>query len=121
MARGQLKSPQELGMSGDAIIESEKLAYHYLNLRNLVSDLLFGLSASVLDAKHDIKSQRALAYRDLTGAQGERNTMADADSKVIKANQKFNDLNDLMEYLRNKYDDFEKDHFYYKQIAQGRV
>lgn len=120
-AKTQLKSPQQLGMSGNAIIESEKLAFHFLNLENLVSDLLFALGASVLDAKHDIKNQMGLAYRDLSGSATERSKLIESDERVIKAHNKYNDLHDLEDYLKNKYSDFEKNHYYYKQLSQGNV
>lgn len=118
-ARKQMKSIQELGMTGNAIAESEKLAYSYLNLRNLVSDLLFGVAASVLDAKHDIKTQNAIVFREMTGAQGTKTTLLEADPRVISAHKKYNDLLDLELYLKNKYSDFESCHYYYKQLAQG--
>lgn len=118
-ARKQMKSLAELGVTGNALIESEKLAYQYLNLKNLVSDLLFGIAASVLDAKHDIKNQKALSYRDLKGAQGERNILLESDKRVVSANEKYNDLLDLELYLKNKYADFESCHYYYKQLSQG--
>ncbi|MCH9665564.1 MAG: hypothetical protein K0U41_06905 [Gammaproteobacteria bacterium] len=118
-ARKEMKSSSELGMTGDLFLEAEKLAFKYLNLDNLVSDLLFGVSASLLDAKHDIKNQMALAYRDQSGAQGEKKIMAEADARVTTAVQKFNDLNDLNEYLNNKKKDFEKCYYHYKHIYQG--
>lgn len=120
-ARTSLKSPQELGMTGSLLVEAESLAYQFLNLKNLVSDLLFGVGASVLDSKHNIKNQSALAYRELTGPQGERKMMVEAESIVVNANKKYNDLNDLKEYLENKYNDCENNHYYYKQISQGKT
>lgn len=120
-ARKQMKSLSELGMTGDAIIESEKLAYLYLNLKSLVSDLLFGVAASVLDAKHNIKTQSAIVFRDLPGKQGEKDRMLEADDRVIKANKSYHDLLDLELYMKNKYADFESCHYYYKQLSQGRT
>lgn len=120
-ARKEMKSLQELGMGGNALAESEKLGYHYLNLKNLVSDLLFGVAGSVLDAKHDIKNQTALVYRDLTGSAAERKIILESDIRVTTANQKYNDLLDTELYLKNKYEDFDSCHYYYKQLAQGKT
>lgn len=119
-ARKEMKSPQDLGLSGSALLEAERLAYQFLNLKSLVSDLLFSVGASVLDAKQDIKNQYAIAYRDADGGVSDRKIFAESDSRVIKAHERFNDLQDLQDYLKNKYGDFESTHYYYKQIAQGK-
>lgn len=119
-AKTSLKSPQELGMTGNALCEAERLAYEFLNLKNLVSDLLFGLGASVLDSKHDIKVKTAIAYRNTEGPQGDKKVFVEADTLVIKSVQTYNDLVDLKEYLDHKYSDFESVHFYYKHLSQGK-
>lgn len=120
-AKTSLKSPQELGMTGNVLGEAENLAYQFLNLKNLVSDLLFGISASVLDSKHNTKVQTALAYRDLPGKIGDKKVQVEAQENVIESHQQFNDLLDLKEYLINKYNDFEANHYYYKQLSQGKT
>jgi len=121
-ARTKLISPAELGMTGSATIEAEKLSYLFLNLLSTTSDLMFGLSASVLDAKHDIKTQTAIAYREMgKKPQGEKKIEVEADIRVVTANQKYNDLLDLKEYLSNKYSNFETTHYYYKNLAQGKT
>lgn len=119
IARKELKSPQELGMMGDMIMQAEKLTYHYINLRSLVSDLLFGVTASVLDAKHGIKTQEAIVFREIEGKQGDKKILLEADQRVIQANQKYNDLLDLKDYLELKWKDFDTSHYYYKNLAQG--
>ena len=118
-ARKEMKSIQDLGMSGNALAEAEKLGYHYLNLKNLVSDLLFCVGASVLDAKHDIKTQGAVAWRELSGSAAEKKVLVEGEEIVVNANKRYNDLKDLETYLENKREDFETCHYYYKQLAQG--
>ncbi len=121
-ARKDMRSPAELAMTGSATIEAEKFSYQFLNLKQTTSDLMFGLGASVLDAKHDIKTQTAVAYRELAGKpQGEKKIEVEAQEKVVAANKTYNDLNDLKEYLMNKYSDFESTHYYYKNLAQGKT
>jgi len=119
-ARKELKSPQELGITGNALAESEKLAYHYLNLKNLVSDLLFGIGASVLDAKHLVKVQTAVAYRAAVGPVSEKKIMIEASPIVEAAVEKFNDLGDLKDYLENKREDFETCYYYYRKVSGGK-
>lgn len=119
-AKTSLKSPQELGMTGNALCEAERLSYEFLNLKSIVSDLMFGLGASVLDAKHSIKVKTAIAYRNTEGPQGDKKISVEADQLVVKAVETYNDLLDLKEYLDHKYSDFESIHFHYKHIAQGK-
>jgi hypothetical protein len=116
----QLKSPQELGMTGEIFLEAERLAFYYLKLKSVVSDLLFAVGASVLDAKHRIKTETAIVFRELSGAQGDKKTTLEADARIIKANQSYNDLLDLQEYLCNKRDDFANCHYYYKNMTQEK-
>ncbi len=119
-AKALLKSPQEMGMTGNALAEAERLAYEFLNLKCIVSDLLFGVGASVLDAKHKVKVNTAIAYRNTEGPQGDKKILIEQDALVVQANEAFNDLEDLKEYLLKKMEDFSASHYYYKNIAQGK-
>lgn len=118
-ATKELKSLSELSMTGNALLEAERLAFRYLNLKSKVSDLMLGLNGSVLDAKANIKVQYGIAYRELSGSVKEREYIANTDKRVIEANSTFNDLHDLLEYLKGKYGDFESSHYYYKNLSKG--
>lgn len=118
-AKTKLKSVADLSMSGRALDAAEELAFEFLNLKNIVTDLLFGLSASVLDAKTKIKETEGICFRDLDGkSAADRCKLLQCDPRFVNANQIFNDLNDLNEYLANKAKDFETSYYYYRGLSQ---
>jgi hypothetical protein len=118
-ATKELKSPVELGMTGQALLEAEKLAFRYLNLKSMVNDLMLGLSGSVLDAKANIKNQYGIAYREMSGSIKEREHCANSDTRGVEADQVYNDLDELQSDLEGKLSDYESAHYYYKKMTQG--
>ena len=116
-ARSKLKSMTELAMSGQALAEADALAYEYLNLDALVTDLLFGLSASVLDAKANVKKLEGIFFRVSSKSAADKAKLVQEDPDYLAATQFFNELTDLEDYLRNKKKDFEKAYYHYRGIA----
>ena len=119
-ARGNMQSPQELGMSGQALLESERLSYVFLNFADLCSELQFGLSASVLDAKQDYRDASANFMRE----SGEKSVKAKevmlfSDETYKKEVKRYNGLFDLSEYLDKRHSNFMACHYYYKNLANG--
>ena len=119
-ARSKLKSYQELAVGGFALSEAEKLTFEYLNLSALVSDLMFGLSSSVLGAKGDLKRVEGMYFRDSKGAAAEKVKTVQADQSFLDANKIFNDLNDIQKYLQNKKTDFEAAYYHYRAISERK-
>lgn len=117
-AKTKLKSISELSMTGQALSESESLAFDFLNLKNIVTDLMFGLSASVLDSKARIKEVEGTIFRELDGqSAAAREKIIQCDSRYVQAHQTYNDLIDLSQYLENKAKDFESSYYYYRGLA----
>lgn len=116
-ARSKLKSLSELAMTGRALDEAEALAYEYLNLDSLVTDLMFGLSASVLDAKANVKKLEGIFFRVSSKSAADKAKLVQEDPDYLAATQFFNELTDLQEFLLNKKKDFEKAYYHYRGIA----
>ena len=121
-ATSKLKSMTELGVSGFAIAEAEKLTYEYLNLSSVCSDLLFGLGASVLDAKSRYKQIEGMFFRDLSvkTPAADKVKLVQCLPTYIQADQDYNDLLDLKEYIENKKKDFDGAYYYYRDIANKK-
>jgi hypothetical protein len=117
-AKTKMKSITDLSITGQALDTAEELAFEFLNLKNIVTDLMFGLSASVLDAKTKVKEMEGICFRDLTGSAADRARLLQTDPRWIQANQTYNDLLDLSEYLTNKSKDFETNYYYYRGLSQ---
>lgn len=117
-AKTKLRSIGELSIGGQALSDSESLAFDFLNLKNVVTDLMFGLSASVLDAKARIKEVEGTIFRELDGqSAAAREKQIQADQRYVQAHQAYNDLFDLQSYLENKAKDFETTYYYYRGLS----
>ena len=117
-AKSKLKSISDLSSTGRALEEAESLAFEFLNLKNIVTDLMFGLSASVLDAKTKIKEVEGTLFRDSNApSAAAKEKMILADPAYVSAQHMFNDLTDLYEYLSNKAKDFETSYYYYRGLS----
>ena len=116
-ASSQLQGYSELGQSGMPLAEAERLSYRYLYLMNITTDLLLGVSSSVGNAKANRNKTEALQFRAADGKVKDREHAAASSDEYIEAARNYNDLNDLYEYLKQKHDDFEKNHWYYKHIG----
>lgn len=116
-ARFKLKSMSELAMTGSALTEAETLAFEFLNLGSIVTDLMFGLSASVLDAKANLKKMEGIFFRVSSKSAADKAKLVCEDPDYLAANQIFNDLTDLQEFLLNKKKDFETAYYHYRGIA----
>lgn len=120
-SKSKLMSISDLSITGHSIGRAEDLAYEFLNLSNVITDLLFGLSASVLDAKTKLKEVEGIIFRDLGKmSAADKTKLIQADERYVKANQTFNDLTDLQEYLNNKKKDAETSYYYYRAIASNK-
>jgi len=118
MARTYMKSPQELSLSGQATLEAHRLSYVYLNFANLITELRFGVVASVMDAKQDYRNASAQFMRssDQKSVTTKRELVF-ADTVYQREHKKYNDLFDLNEYLEKRYSDFMATHYYYKKLS----
>jgi hypothetical protein len=119
-AKTKLKSVSDLAMTGQALTESESLAFEFLNLSQICTDLMFGLSSSVLDAKAEYKRVEGIFFRENTKSAADKAKLVQADDQYVKANQTFNDLTDLLEYLQGKKKDFETAHYYYRAMNSNK-
>lgn len=122
-AAGMLKSPDQIGLDPTgslAIAETEKLAHFFLTVANHCTDLLFGVSASVLDAQANVNAVEGTLYGQKTGGATDRNRLVACDPQYMVATQNFNDLKDLQKYLEMKREDFISNHHYYKHLIGDR-
>lgn len=117
VARTKLKSNSDMGIGGQALTEAEGLSFEFLNLSSLVTDLMFGLSASVLDAKAKLKEIEGIFFRENTKSAADKAKLIAAEPNYIAATQNFNDLTDLQEFLLNKKKDFEAAYYHYRGIS----
>jgi hypothetical protein len=119
-AAAMLKSPDKLGADpslGMAMAEAEKLSHFFLACANRATDLLFGVSASVLDAQAYVNSVEGTIYGQKTGGATDRNRAVASDTIYLQSVQNYNDLVDLKKYLEFKRDDFYANHHYYKHLV----
>lgn len=119
-AAAMLKAPDQLGNDpslGLAIAEAEKLSHFFLQCANTVTDLMFGVSASVLDAQANVNSVEGLLYGQKTGGATDRNRAVVSDPIYLDAVKHQNDLTDLKKYLEHKREDFMANHYYYKGLV----
>lgn len=119
-AKVKLKSVSELAMGGQALTDSESLAFEFLNLSHICTDLMFGLSSSVLDAKAESKNVEGVFFRESPKSAADKAKLVQCEDAYIKATHIFNDLTDLLEYLQNKKKDCESAHYYYKGLANNK-
>jgi hypothetical protein len=119
LAVTQLKSPDKLGADGLALAETEKLSHFFLNAANVCTDLMFGISASCLDAQANVNSTEGLIYGQKVGGATDRNRAVACDPVYLQSVKDYNDLQDLKKYLEMKRDDFMANHYYYKGLAGG--
>jgi len=113
-----LKRPEQMGMGGIPFAEAEQLSYTFLDLINKCSDLMLGLAASAADAKSRYKKAHALAFYRADGRVKDKEFAADMDDTYQREHTNHNDLSDLFEYLKMKREDFDKSHYYYKQMLK---
>lgn len=121
-ASTKLKSSAELSVTGFALVEAERLTFEFMNLTSICSELLFGLSASVSDAKSKIKQVEGIFWRDLetkTSA-ADKAKLVYAQQMHIDADKDYNDLNDVYDYIIMKKKDFEMAYYYYREISAKR-
>lgn len=118
-ASSDLRGTDQIGVSGMPLAEAERLSYRFLYLMNICTDLLFGVSASVGNAKANRNKIEALQFRSSDGKVKDREHAALSSEEFIEAARNYNDLNDLYDYLKMKHDDFEKNHWYYKHIGNN--
>ena len=113
-----LKRPEQMGLGGIPLMEAEQLSYTFLDLINKCTDLMLGLSASAADAKSRYKKCHAQAFYQADGRVKDKEFAADMDENYQTQIQNYNDLNDIFEYLKMKREDFDKSHYYYKQMLK---
>lgn len=111
-----LKNPSQLSQSGMPIQEAERLSYVFLDLMNVASDLMFGLSASAANEKSAYKKAEAIGFREADGRVKDKEYAAVSNDNYLKHIRNHNDLTDIYDYLKQKHSDFEKNHFYYKHM-----
>lgn len=121
-AAALLKSPTQLGNDsamGLAMAEAETLSHFFLSVANSTTDLLFGVSASVLDAEASVSSTEGVLYGQKSGGATDRNRAVASDTVYLSMVQNFNDLKDLKSYLERKHEDMMSNHYYYKGLVGG--
>lgn len=118
MANARLKSMSELGETGFALAEAERLTFEFLKLSSSCSELLFGLGASVGDAKSSMKQIEGMFYRDLTSktSAADKSKLVQCLPSYMEADRNYNDLLDLKEYLEMKKKDFDSAYYYYRDL-----
>ena len=114
----KLKSLNQIAESGFALAEAERLTFEFLQLSSLCSDLLFGLSASVLDAKEKIKQVEGMFFRDMTVKTSavDKGNLVHCLPRYMEADKNYNDLTDLADYIAMKKKDFDSAHYHYREI-----
>lgn len=117
---GQLRQSSELGQGfgSGPLEEAEKLSYVFLSLINTCTDLMFGLSSSALNAKTNYKKAEAVGFRTADGRVKDKEFAAVSTNEYVNYVKNYNDLTDLKEYLVMKREDFDKAHYYYKQMLR---
>ena len=113
-----LKRPEQLGMGGIPYAEAEQLSYTFLDLINKCSDLMLGLAASAASAKSRYKKAHASAFYRADGRVKDKEFAADMDDAYQREHDNHDDLDDLFNYLKMKREDFDKAHYYYKQMLK---
>jgi hypothetical protein len=115
-----LKSPSQLSQTGMPLQEAERLSYLFLDLLNVCTNLQFGLSSSALNAKASLKKCEAIGYREADGRVKDKEFAAVSSDSYMEFTKNFNDLSDINEYLKQKRENFEKAHFYYKNLMGSK-
>lgn len=117
----KLRSPKEMASNGGFLLaEAEELEHLFLNGANAVTELMFGISASVLGAETNMNNVEGLLYSQKVGnATDKRNAVA-CDPQYIAASEAFHEMKDLKDYLDRKRDDFMANHYFYKQFRSQK-
>ena len=113
-----LKRPEQMGLGGIPYAEAEQLSYVFLDLINKSSDLMLGLAASAADAKSRYKRAYAVAFYRADGRVKDKELAGDMDADFQRETTNHNDLDDVFNYLKMKREDFDKAHYYYKQMLK---
>lgn len=117
----KLKSLQEISTTGFVLETCEMLCFDYLNLGKVCTDLMFGLSASVNDAKTKIKAVEGMFFRDSTAkSAADKAKLVQCSQDYLDANSLYNELNDLYEYLLLKKKDLESAYYYYRELSNRK-
>lgn len=121
-AKAKLMSSSELSQTGMALTVAEGLCFDFLNLKNKVSDLMFGLSASVSDAKVEYKRIEGMYFRDsgVKTSAADKTKLVQAFPEYVEAHKNFNDLEDLLDFLKMKHADFEGAYYYYRDVVSKK-
>lgn len=119
-ASANLLSQDEIGMSGDAINKAESLSYEFLKLANIATDLMLGLASSVNKAKSKVKTTTGLLFREMEGSAASKKELIPSTQGWVEATNTEAELSDLKDYIEGKKEDFMANHYYYKQLAQGK-
>jgi len=120
-AKTNFLSLSQLMETGNALGESERLSFVFLNLAHKVTDLRLGLTSSLLDAQGNVKTVEGLLFRSVDAkSAAEKNKIIPAMQDYVDASSKANDLKDISEYLNNKHADFMSAHVYYKNISSRK-
>lgn len=121
MSAAKLKAPRDLGKeSGMLLAEAEELEHFFLNAGGAVSELMFGLSASVLDAETNMNNVDGLLFSQKSGNATEKRAAVACDQQYLQAAAMYHELKDLKDYLERKREDFEKNHYFYKQFRSQK-
>lgn len=113
-----LKRPEQMGLGGLPLAEAEQLSYTFLDLINKATDLMLGLAASAARAKSRYKKCHASAFYRADGRVKDKEFAADMDENYQREHGNYDDLDDLFNWLKMKREDFEKAHYYYKQMLK---
>ena len=110
----------ELMVTGEALQKTEELAFEFLNLVNLTSELSYGLTSSLLKAKENVKTIEGSLYRQLEGSAAERKMLIPSMQNHVDAVAILADFTDMKDYLDLKLSVFNSAHVYYKNLAMRR-
>lgn len=121
-ASSKLKSMNQLGETGNALGEAERLTFEFLHLGTICSELLFGLTGSTLDAKSKIKQTEGIFFRDLSVKTSaiDKAKLVQCLPAYMEADRCYNDLLDLSEYIAMKKKDFEAAYYYYRDLSNRK-
>lgn len=120
-AKTHYLSLAQLSESGNALGKAEELSFIFLNLSHKVTDVRLGLTSSVLTAESNIKTTEGLLYRQVDAKSvAEKKIIIPSLQGYVDAQSRHNDLKDILEYLKNKHENFVAAHVYYKNIASRK-
>lgn len=122
MLGAKLKAPRDLGKEtgGLLLAEAEELEHLFLNGAGACTDLMFGISASVLDAKAQSENTYGLLYGQKSGNATDKKNQVESDPIYTGTLSAYHELEDLKKYLERKRDDFMANHYFYKQFRSQK-